>query len=338
MHSGDLMRIRHGLAGPLAAAALLLAPFGTAPARAGAAPPDGGCTLAGDTITAEVTFVDEDDPSVTHTGQVVCSIQYGWDDLHSGTDDIRVTSPVGTGAAVIPPTAVTIDPPDGVYAFCVEVVVDGTTLYLNEQRGIEPSWWTTPDAHCWRNVQTLEGREDDFPGPYVDVAIDVTDGAACPVLAAADRPDVSDEWWVCDEDGWVAIDRTPAGAVLRAVPPGWPCTDAHTGLAVAAGAALALPDPEVRCTPPGIPQHCYRVNAAGALVPAGLGKVVVTSACGALSAARRLAVVSGGPVGTWNTVYGYYVTGSLPWRCAVDEALVSPAEPAYTAFCGAGFR
>lgn len=337
-------------------AATLLAALGAVPAHAAVTAPggqpcsfgvmtdDGGTTTTAELSAGPLTIVDEDDPSVVRAGRVTCSVHVGWPNhTHASPAAAAATGEVGAGVAVLAPTPVTFTRSvfDEVF-LCTEVEIDGTTLYWHDpqNRNIENSWSTDPSSFCQHFLETADLRGDDPPWPTIATTGDLGDQAACPVYTAdpALWAAVS-QVWECDPriSALVAIERRSAlGAVLRKAPYGWACTDATTGLAVTAGSALAVPDPGVACTPPGPAARCGRVYAAGVLAPTGFGRATVTSACGSLSAARTLGLVPGRSVGYWNWVYGYGET-STPWRCTVDEDVVSPADPAYLVLCGGGF-
>lgn len=317
------------------AATALLSPLPT-PAHAAVTDPTGPlCGFVG--FDGNVVFdagplnlADEDDPTSVHTGTVTCSITEGY--AHSDPDWLSVTGAPGTGHAVLPPAPVPAPSEfPWNYRLCTELDVDGTTLYWHGAPGRNADgWWTAdPGAPCEGNASTTDLRPtEDQPGGTVysaaATAFGEVDTVACAVSCTGEASTMSS----------VSIARLPGvGALLRTAPYGWSCTDVHTGLAVVPGASLAVPDPGVACAPPVAPgSYCDRVEVSGVLLPAALGRVVVTDACGSLTVSRRLTPVQGTFAQPWSKNFG---AANWPLRCTVDEDLASPADPAYAVSCAA---
>ena len=288
-------------------------------------------------------LADEDDPTVVHSGTVTCSIvarSAGSD--HTATPWFTATGPVGTGVVQLPPTTTAAQPDPWEYQYvCTRLDVDGETLYWHhhEDRNAAGWWSASPTALCRPNWFTTELRLEDRPHGWalsaavtalaeaepatsaaVETACTVPEGAA--VLAeTCDRPTVATG---------ISFARTPLGAVLRAAPSGnWSCTDVHTGLAVTAGSSLTVPDPGVTCAP-GVPQMCYLAELSGALAPTTLGRVTVTSACGAAEVTRTFAPGAGRVAEVWT---GNYVNTTPPTRCTTDESGAHSGPLAYAVHC-----
>lgn len=334
----------------LAFVALLLLGSLATPAAAELTAPTGSlCGFAGVGDMAEfeagpLSLVDEDDPAVPHTATITCSIQAtGF--AHSEPDWLTVTSVPGTGVAYLPPTLVpTPEPWPWWYTYCTRLdVVGEPTLYWHQPSDRNSDgWWTTdPNARCEDNLDTLDIRSEDPPQGYVysalatvggelDTAVDVVEPVICAEPALDPVTDVAWQCGVPATSSAVSFVRTPAATVLRTMPFGWTCTDAHTGLGVTRGSSLTVPDPGVSCTPPaGYDVWCGWAEVSGYLAPATLGRVDVTVACDTHGVTRRLAAAQARLVEQWSGAYA----GRPPLRCTAREDTTGPVEPSYVVFC-----
>ena len=339
------------------AATILLSPVFAAPARAAVTQPSGDlCSYEAVESGGQwhlvfsagpLSLVDEDDPTVVHTGTVTCSIQGENAADHTGSDWVSVTSDPATGQAVLPPTAVSAPPGESplVSHLCTRVDVDGEALYWHDpsDRNVDGWWSTSPSALCEQSWQTMDLRAEDRPGRYVwsaavaalgeaDVATPVAESAVCDDATA--REALGDVWrcGYPSASSTISIARLSAGgALVRSVPLLWACSDVHTGLPVTHGSALTTPDPGVACAPPAAhPVYCDWVQVSGYLAPTTLGRVAVTNSCGGISVTRQLTPAQGRLVEQWSG--DYYGGQAQPWRCATDED--TTFQPAYLVVCG----
>lgn len=332
----------------LAAAALLATSF-AAPARADLTQPTGSlCEWVGidDSVVftaGPLTLTDEDGAAV-HVASVTCSIQEG--PTHAAPDWVSATGTPTPSVAVLPPTAVPRPGPwPWFFSYCTQIdVVGGPTLYWHDpdDRNMV-GWWTTdPAARCASSTETADLRQSDPPGRYVWSSLSTAFGEAEPAAAAVEEvacPEpalgpVLDLVWACGVPSQmtsVSFVRVPGAAVVRNAPPfGWACTDVHSGLPVTRGSLLTTPDPGLSCVPaPDRDAYCVWVQVSGVLVPATLGRVSVTNACGSSSVTRQLTPAQGAVAEVWSG--SYYGGGRPPWRCTADED--TTVEPAYVVLC-----
>jgi hypothetical protein len=288
-----------------------------------------------------LTLPDEDDPSVVRTGTVTCSLReqptYGSAAYASATSAPAPGQATLAAAVVDAPTL-----PDYGYGLCTSLDVDGTTLYWNDpyDRNVD-GWWTTdPNARCDDLTETLDLRiPADQPYRTVFAAANTAAGEAEPAVDAFEHTACADpsvaaaiaDVWECGYPSTmtsVSFVRAAGTAVLRGEPTGWACTDVHTGLPVTRGSALATPDPGVSCAPPpAYGATCYWAQVSGYLVPSTLGRVAVTSRCGAATVTRWLVPAQGRLVEQWSGAY----YGTPPLYCGAAED--TTGEPAYTVSC-----
>ena len=349
------------------AAALLFAALPVAPARAALTQPTGTpCELDLTTMRSyvddyedpefsggPVVLTDEDDPTVVHTGTLTCSLVFGNATDHTAPVYASATSDAATRVVVLPPTTVDTEPIGWgePLSLCTRVDFDGGTLYWNDphDRNTDGWWSPSPLATCNRLYETLDLRPQDPPlGPPLtlasnvlgeaDVAVGPAQEAQCAAPVVRDLEIEGERQ--CDypplQAAYIAFARTAAsGALVRATPYGWACTDVHTGDPVTRGSALTTPDPGVACAPPpSFDDACRWMELSAYLVPATLGRVTVTETCGAKDITRVLTPAQGRVVEQWSGAGGAYYGTGLPLRCAADEDTVGAAEPSYAVNCG----
>ena len=343
------------------AATVLLAALPAAPARATLTQPAGALcnldlthlTLTPDLVYEDPEFsggpvllTDEDDPTVVHTGTLTCSLVFGSARDHTGPVYASVTSEPSSRVVALQPTTVDTDPIDWAVqiSLCTRVDFDGGTLYWNDppDRNTDGWWSPSPAAKCNPLGEPTDLRAQDPPwSPPLSVAFQALGEAnyaygpaAEPVCATAGVGETVDEYWEC-EQGLVPLvsfaRAAGAGAVVRAVPYAWGCTDVHTGRDVAPGSALATPDPGVSCAGPPSGGWCTWMELSAYLVPAMLGRVTVSETCGADFVTRVLTPVHGRVAEQWS---GAMASGAPPFTCTADEDTTGPAEPSYVVTCG----
>jgi hypothetical protein len=265
-----------------------------------------------------VTLADEDDPAVVHTGALTCSLNFGPD--HTAAVWGSATGPGAAGVATLPPTLVDTEPVSiftmDIY-LCARLDYDGGTLYWNEpyDRNSDGWWTTNPLARCDSIWETADLRAQDEPqGTALS--------AAFQALGEADAG-----------TPLVSFARVAGqGAVVRAVPSGWTCTDVHTGTAVTRGSALTTPDPGVTCAAPAsYTAGCSWMDLSAYLVPVTLGRVTVTESCGGVDLTRVLTAAQARVAEQWSGGYG---GAHPPLRCTADEDTTGVTEPAYVVTCG----
>lgn len=333
------------------AAAVSLSGVGS-PARAAVTQPSGApcsfgpATGGGDySVRAGPLLVaDEDDPTAVHTGTVTCSLTTTPD--HTGTPWFSATGPVGTGVVYLAPVEATYTGTAWQRFLCTRLDVDGQTLYWHEpeDRNADGWWTTSPAARCDADWEHADARAEDPPGGYAlsaaFAALAESDGWATADSAICAVPAVRDAaGWECGLPSpalGISIARAADIAILRSpVPTGWSCTDVHTGLAVARGSVLTVPNPAVTCDllPGTSAVECSWVQVSGVLAPATLGRVTVTGACGTQTLTRTFAPGAGRVAEVWSGDHGRGGRGVPPVRCVANEDEAHGGAVAYLAQC-----